>query len=111
LQTSAVLLQVQRQRADLTRQLDRLAYQRRIALINDLRDCEARLADWRARLDAIEEKMPLSAGAGATPEITIVRKNGQQWEKLRVDEDAELRPGDVVEVVLRAARTGAVATN
>ena len=54
---------------------------------------------------------PQMLGTAAQPEITIMRKLGQDWRRSPADEQTELLPGDVVEVLLRSTQMpGSVAT-
>ncbi|MDW6020568.1 polysaccharide biosynthesis/export family protein [Mesorhizobium sp. BAC0120] len=106
LQTSVELMRTRRQREDFIRQHERNDNQRRISLLTEMKDTSARLADLTAKVHAASEKL-LRAGASARPlpiagetmraKVTIVRKVGEEWRKLPVDEDAVLMPGDTVE--------------
>ncbi|ESY22236.1 MULTISPECIES: polysaccharide biosynthesis/export family protein [unclassified Mesorhizobium] len=106
LQTSVELMRARRQQEDFVRQHERNDNQRRIGLLTDLKDTNARLADVTARLHAASEKLqptgastqPLPiAGETVRAQVTIVRKIGNEWRKLLVDEDAIVLPGDTVE--------------
>ncbi|RTL68636.1 MAG: sugar ABC transporter substrate-binding protein, partial [Hyphomicrobiales bacterium] len=107
LETSVELMRTQRQREDFARQLERNENQRRIGLLNELRDTEVRLADIGTRLRAASQKLqpvgataaPLSiAGETVRAQMTIVRNVDGQWRKQAADEDAEVAPGDTIEV-------------
>ncbi|SFN88608.1 polysaccharide export outer membrane protein [Mesorhizobium sp. NFR06] len=107
LETSVELMRTRRQQEDFARQLERNENQRRIGLLNELRDTEVRLADISARLRAVSQKLqplgataaPLSiAGETIKAQITIVRNVDGQWRKQASDEDAEVAPGDTIEV-------------
>lgn len=117
LQTTVELIQLRRQRADYGRQLERIESQRTINLLRELKDSSARLADLRARLLALSQKLQPVGGAGPAllmgatnfqPDITIVRKVGQKWEKIPAGEDDEIESGDVIEVSLRPSRAASV---
>lgn len=110
LQTRVELIQLQRQRADYQRQLERVESQRAINRLGELTESTARLADLRARLLALSQKLQPTGGASAAlvtgvesfqADITIVRRLDRKWETIRVAEDEEIQPGDVIEVSLR----------
>jgi len=125
LQTAAQLMQVRKQQDDIARQLERLDDQRRIKLLQDLQDAGTRLGQIRARLQSVGEKLLYAAarsqivrGNELKPEIAVIRKGKNGPERIMVDQDSELQPGDVVEVALRLddavgkdklAQTGGVA--
>ncbi|WP_246693147.1 MULTISPECIES: sugar ABC transporter substrate-binding protein [unclassified Mesorhizobium] len=107
LETSVELMRTKRQQEDFARQLERNENQRRIGLLNELRDTEVRLADIGTRLRAASQKLqpvgataaPLSiAGETVRAQMTIVRNVDGQWRKQAADEDAEVAPGDTIEV-------------
>ena len=119
LQTTVELMRLQRQRDDFVRQIERTANQRTITLLRELKDSNVRLADLRVRMQALSQKLqPVAGGGGALPmgtndlraEVTIVRKAGQQWDKIAASEDFDVQPGDVIDVALRPSTT-ASATN
>ncbi|PBC07704.1 sugar ABC transporter substrate-binding protein [Mesorhizobium sp. WSM3859] len=107
LETSVELMRTKRQQEDFARQMERNENQRRIGLLNELRDTEVRLADIGTRLRAASQKLqplgataaPLSiAGETVRAQMTIVRNVDGQWRKQAADEDAEVAPGDTIEV-------------
>jgi polysaccharide biosynthesis/export protein len=109
LETTVELMRVKRQAADVARQLERTSNDQRVALLNDLRDNQVRLADLSIRLNA--GAMKLRTGAAVNSQaaadtgsvqtsITISRRVGGQWQQLPADIDSELMPGDVVEAAL-----------
>jgi polysaccharide biosynthesis/export protein len=108
LQTVSQLIQVQKQKDDFSRQLQRFQDLRRFELLRDLQDSNVRVNQISARLQSVGEKIKytgmvrsqLARGAGATPELLVVRKAEKGRERLPADEDFELQPGDVVEVAL-----------
>jgi polysaccharide biosynthesis/export protein len=80
-------------------------------ILRDLRDVNVKIATLRARLEAAGEKLvyvgmvrsQLVRGQNSRkPEIMVYRTGDKGRERHRVDEDAELSPGDVVEVALQA---------
>jgi polysaccharide export outer membrane protein len=113
LQTMAQLMQERRQQGDLTRQIEKLEDQRRADLLRELQDADVRVSEIRARLQGIgmkrhnmgAAKSQLMRGQEAKPELTIHRIGERSWERFKAQEDSELQPGDVVEVVLLFERT------
>jgi polysaccharide biosynthesis/export protein len=109
LQTTVELMRLQRQREDFLRQIERQVSQRTITLLRELKESSVRLADLRVRMQALSQKIQPIGGAGAVPigtsnlqpEITIVRKAGQQWDRIAASVDFDVEPGDVVDVALR----------
>jgi polysaccharide export outer membrane protein len=115
LQTSVELMRVQRQREDFLRQIERLASLRTITLLRELKDSNVRLADLRVRMQALSQKIQPVGGVGAVPigtsdlrpEVTIVRKVGQQWDRIATSVDFDVEPGDVVDIALRPSAVAA----
>jgi polysaccharide export outer membrane protein len=111
LQTTVELMRLQRQREDFLRQIERLASQRTINLLRELKDSNVHMADLRIKMKALSQKLQPMGGAGAVPietsdlrpQVTIVRKIGQQWDRIAASVDFDVEPGDVVDVALRAA--------
>jgi polysaccharide biosynthesis/export protein len=108
LQTAAQLMQVKKQQDEIARQLERLDDQRRIKLLQDLQDDRTKLGQVRAKLQSTGEKLLYTAarsqlvrGNELKQEFTVIRKGKSGGERIIVDQDSELQPGDVVEVVLR----------
>jgi polysaccharide export outer membrane protein len=108
LQTAAQLMQVKKQQDDIARQLERLDDQRKIKFLQDLQDARARLGQIRAKLQSVGEKLLYTAarsqvlrGSELKPQLMVVRSGKSGPERIAVDEDSDLQPGDVVEVVLR----------
>lgn len=109
LQTSVELMRARRQREDYGRQLERIGSQRQINLLRELKEAHVRLTDLGIKLQALSVKLqPTGATApepvgrdSLRPEVTIVRRTGQQWNRKSAAEDAEVEPGDVIEVVFR----------
>ncbi|KAA3448797.1 sugar ABC transporter substrate-binding protein [Mesorhizobium sp. SARCC-RB16n] len=107
LQTSVELMRTQHQQDDYARQREHVDNQRRIDLLTELKDTDALLADLTSKLHATSQKLQ-PTGASALPlpiagetvraQVTIVRKVGDKWRKLAVDEEAAVAPGDTVEV-------------
>jgi polysaccharide biosynthesis/export protein len=110
LQTLVEVMRLEHQQEGDRRQLDRLASQRKAKLLADLNDSNVRLAVLAATVRSARQRLqPVGAGGGpllvdpdkVKPEIVIVRKIEKQWSRMAVDPDAEVEPGDVVEVTLR----------
>jgi polysaccharide export outer membrane protein len=109
LQTVSQLIQVQKQKDDFARQLQRFEDQRRLELLHDLQDANVRVSQIRARLQGVGEKITytgivrsqLARGVAGKPELMVVRKAPKGRDRIPADEDFELQPGDVVEVALR----------
>jgi polysaccharide export outer membrane protein len=109
LQTTALMNQVQRQRSEFARRLERVDDQRRDSLLGKLQDANVRLATIRARLQAVGDKLlyagvvrsQLARGAGGDPAIKVHRNDNDTSGNIAADEDTRLMPGDVVEVRLR----------
>lgn len=117
LETTVQLMRTRLQVEEYGRQLERVANQRRITLLRGLRDSNLRLADLSVRIQAVSERLrPLGnvssmpgAGNDLRSEVVIVRKAGQQWQRLPSTEDTEVEPGDVIEAVFRGEGATAAA--
>jgi polysaccharide export outer membrane protein len=113
LQTSVELMRLQRQREDFLRQMERVASQRTINLLKEQKDSNVRLADLRVRMQALSQKLQPVGGTGAIPvgttdlhpEVTVVRRLGQRWDRIAASVDFDVEPGDVIEVALRPSAT------
>lgn len=110
LQTTAQLAQVQRERQELSRKLQKVDDERRIKVLADLQTAEVRLATTRARLQGIGEKLvytgmvksQLVRGKGAEPDIVVFRAASGPGKSFVADANTDLLPGDVVEISLRS---------
>ncbi|MCO5965395.1 SLBB domain-containing protein [Sinorhizobium meliloti] len=107
LQTSVQAEQAKREREELRSKLLRLDDQRRIEGLSELQDARAKARALQVRLDAIAQELLLIGGGptgDANPSIEIIRTapDGGR-EKLTVDEDAPLMPGDVIQVEIASA--------
>lgn len=111
LQTEAQATQIEMQRGDFGRRLERLADQRRTELLRDIQAGNVRIAGIQARLQAAQEKLlytslvksALTNGGRDTPKVLIYRTAEAGRTRLEADEDTALMPGDVVEIVLSIA--------
>lgn len=109
LQTTALIDQVQRERNEFARRLQRVQDQRRDDLLGKLQDANVRLATIRARLQAVGDKLlyagvvrsQLARGAGGEPDIKVHRNSNDASGNIAANEATTLMPGDVVEVRLR----------
>jgi polysaccharide biosynthesis/export protein len=109
LQTSAQLMEVKKQQDELKRKLERLDDQRRLDLLRELQDANVSLDEIRVKLQSVGEKLQYVAtvrsqfvpGASDNAEIAVIRKGEKGQERIIADEDAELQPGDTVEIALR----------
>ncbi|HSI14590.1 MAG TPA: polysaccharide biosynthesis/export family protein [Chthoniobacter sp.] len=109
LQTTATLSQIKQQREEFLFRLEKLDTQRRLEVLRDMKDSQVRAAELRTRLEAAAQKLQVfgriasadAASSGVRPAITIIRRSGDGWDRLSASEDAELLPGDAIEVVAR----------
>ena len=106
LQTGAQLMEVKKRQDDYARQLERLDDQRRIKLLQELQDTRVALSHTQVKLQGTGEKLShLARGHEFRPDVSIVRTGEKGREVIVTNEDFELQPGDVVEVVLRSEFT------
>jgi polysaccharide biosynthesis/export protein len=109
LQTTAQLMEVKKQQDELKRKLEKLDDQRRLELLRELQDASVSLNEIRGKLQSVGEKLQytamvrsqLAAGAANKAKIAIIRKGDKGQEQIVADEDAELQPGDTVEIAVR----------
>ncbi len=114
LQTVVETSNVERQRDEYARQLDKIDSQARIDNLQELQKSNLLLAQIAVRLKSTSDKLmhlgllkpQLGQGSGARPEITIYRKGEKGPLQTAADEDLELVPGDVVGVKLPKAPGG-----
>ena len=110
---------IERQRGEYVRQMNKIDSERQIAALGELQEAYMNLAQISARLEGTAQKLALTGQAQSTlliaagrPEITVHRKREQGAETLPGSEDLGLAPGDVVEVVLpKVDFSGAVASS
>lgn len=103
LQVTAQLMQTRKWRAEAERDLERLAAQQREESLTDLQDAELKASEERAKLEGAEQG--IAAAGLRTPRAsdsaiiaTVFRKGIAGTTKIAVDFDAELQPGDVLEI-------------
>lgn len=110
LQTGAQRAQLQREREELGRKLQKIDDQRRMDLLRELEEANVKLETTRSRVQAVTEKMAytgalrsqLVGGSARRPEIRIFRGGAQGQEPVVATEDTELLPGDVIEIALQS---------
>ena len=107
LQSTNQLMEVERKRSELARELEKIDDQRRIRLLTELQEATVKLTAERAKLQSAEQKLQLAglsppqpSEGGSTPQITVFRSNGNVRDHHTVDADTELQPGDVITVSL-----------
>jgi polysaccharide export outer membrane protein len=118
LQTASNLTEVKRQREDFVWRREKLSSQRELELLRETKESRSKIAELQMKLESAAEKLRLagsavsSAAPGDNPraEITIIRKNGQQWDRISASEDSALEPGDAIEAALRSDPMSGVAT-
>jgi polysaccharide biosynthesis/export protein len=105
LQSTNQLMEVERSRAQLARELEKIDDQRRIRLLAELQDATVKLVNERAKLQIVEQKLqlaglrpPLTTDGASKVDITVFRSGK---ERHSADADTELQPGDVIEVASR----------
>jgi polysaccharide biosynthesis/export protein len=107
--TLVELMRVRSQRADYVRQAEKNGNQKKIDLLNDLRDTSVLLANIEVKLRAAGAKLQApaivasvepSAAGGVRPQVKIVRWVGGNWQQLLATNESEILPGDVLEVAL-----------
>jgi polysaccharide export outer membrane protein len=109
LQTEAQLLLARRSEEEQRRLLQKLESDRRLKLMQDLEEAKSRLFELQSRIRAADEKLIHMAPARSTfatrhkrPHFQLVRRNGNAWDIVGVDEDLILTPGDVVQVEFKS---------
>ncbi len=110
LQTTSTLSQMKQQRDEYLFRHEKLDTQRRLEVLRDIKESQLRTAEVRTRLEAAAQKLQVygrmasvdAANSGVRPTTTIVRRNGNGWDRLSASEDADLLPGDAIEVVARS---------
>jgi len=112
LQTDSQLMSTKRQQDELSREIEKLDDKRRIDLLQELQEARARLTDLDAKLNGVRDKLKYTAarldyglGGEVQPQLAIFRKEDDARERLVANDDTELKPGDVVDVVLQLEET------
>jgi polysaccharide export outer membrane protein len=110
LQTTALLNEVERKRAEFARSLEGIDDKRRKELLQSMQDATVRLNDIRSRIQSVSEKLlyagmarsQLTRGPGGQPGVKVFRKdNDGTTTTIAADDQTELMPGDVVDVKLQ----------
>lgn len=109
LQVTDGLLQLQKQSADLARQLQHLQDDRKTGLLKELKEARGALAATRIRRDAAHEKLKLASMArsqlladeNSRLDIRLARETKGRVSTQNVDRDYKLTPGDVVEIKIK----------
>jgi polysaccharide export outer membrane protein len=110
LQTTALLNDVARKRAEFARSLGGIDDKRRKELLQNIRDATVRLYDVRSRIQSVSEKLlyagmarsQLTRGPGGEPDIRVFRKDDNGGTTATIaGAETELMPGDVVDVKLK----------
>lgn len=108
-QTRTELIEVERRRAELSRQLEKLPDQYRLGLLKELQEARTRIGIINAKLQTMSEQLPLvgrqspPGAAGQAARFTVYRQDMRGERSFTGDGDTELQPGDVVEVTLQPA--------
>jgi len=108
LQTLVEMSNLERQRGEYAIRLEKIDSQNRIDVWKEMQEANLRLAQITARLKSTSDKLKyagqlqsqIRGGKVGRLQITVYRKAEQGSERLTADEDLELAPGDVVDVVL-----------
>lgn len=109
LQTTVQVSQLERDKGELTRRLERVDDQQALEAMEKLQVSEDNLTALRSRLNSVNDKLvytgalrtQLLSGNRVKASIAVFRPNKTKPSMIDVAEDTELQPGDVVEVVLK----------
>jgi polysaccharide biosynthesis/export protein len=109
LEAAVDIAEVNGERDELSRELERLDSRRQVELLQARQEAEVALANVRSRLQAVNEKLlyvglvksQLLRGAGGIANLAVTRGSASQSGTIGISQDTELLPGDVVEVTLR----------
>jgi polysaccharide biosynthesis/export protein len=120
LQTLVESSNVERQRDEYARQLEKIDTQTRIDDLQELQRTNLHLAELTARLKSTSDRLlhvnllrsQVAQGGSRAVDIGVYRKAEGGPGRIDADEDLELTPGDVVEVALQSRTvTSAIATS
>lgn len=118
LQTIVEMSNVERQRDEYARQLNKVDTQARIEALQELQQSNLRLGEIAVQLKGAADKLmhvgllrSQKAGAAAKPEIAVFRRGDSGSQRLAGSEDLELTPSDVVEVKLPSQGTDVLHTS
>ncbi|MEE7448838.1 sugar transporter [Methylobacterium radiotolerans] len=109
LQTTVQLTQLERDKSEVGRKLERVDDVQAMDALEKLQVAENNLATFRSRLNSINDKLvytgalraQLLSGSRARATIAVFRQSGPAKTQIDAAEDTELLPGDVVEIALR----------
>ncbi|MHB2211329.1 polysaccharide biosynthesis/export family protein [Methylobacterium sp. CM6257] len=109
LQTTVQVTQLERDKSDLARKLERVDDQQAMDALEKLQVSENNLATLRSKLNSINDKLvytgalraQLLSGSRAHASVSVFRQGSSSQIQIDAAEDMELQPGDVVEVVLK----------
>ncbi|MFC1459429.1 polysaccharide biosynthesis/export family protein [Microvirga arabica] len=112
LQTVVETNNMERQKGEYIKLLERQDTQMRIEALRELQDATLKLEQISARLQSTGEKLgyssllqsQLTQSKLEKPVIWVHRRGEEGPEQIRATEDTELMPGDVVDVALRAGQ-------
>jgi polysaccharide export outer membrane protein len=119
LQTTALLNEVERKRAEFARSLESIEDKKRKGLLQSMRDATVRLYEVRGRIKSVGEKLlyagmarsQLSRGPGGEPVVRVFRKDDDGGTtEAKAAAETELMPGDVVDVKLELESTSEAET-
>lgn len=102
LQTESNLMQLERRSTEVARELERLDDNRRLALLDELQQAQARQASDGAKLNALADRIR-AAGvsfpqAGAAEKIAVTVERSGVADPIQATPGMMLQPGDVVQV-------------
>jgi polysaccharide biosynthesis/export protein len=109
LQTTVQLTQLERDKSEVARKLERVDDKEAMEALEKLQASEANLAALRSQLNSINDKLvytgalrtQLLSGHRSQASIAVFRQGSTSRTALDASEDMELQPGDVIEVVLK----------
>jgi polysaccharide biosynthesis/export protein len=109
LQTTVQVAQLERDKSEIGRKLERVDDQQALDALEKLQISEDNLAGLRAKLNSINDKLvytgalraQLLSGSRTRAAIAVYRQNNGSPRQLDASDDTELQPGDVVEVMVR----------
>jgi polysaccharide biosynthesis/export protein len=109
LQTTVQVAQLERDKSEIGRKLERVDDQQALDALEKLQISEDNLAGLRAKLNSINDKLvytgalrtQLLSGSRTRAAIAVYRQNNGSPRQIDASDDTELQPGDVVEVMVR----------
>lgn len=109
LQTTVQVTQLERDKSEVARKLERVDDQQALDAMEKLQISEDNLTSLRSKLNGINDKLvytgalraQLLTGSRARASISVFHQNAPAQNRIDVAEDTELQPGDVVEVALK----------